>query len=117
MCIAYFFFFSSRRRHTRFKCDWSSDVCSSDLVAVTVADAVTMLNPPMTDRQLRDILRALTIPPCGRRWTGGMGRPSDLYDWGEITRLHAAIAPRLDAGSTSPQKVGCGSTPRDRPGK
>src|SRR2546427_5480739 len=28
-----FFFFSSRRRHTRFDCDWSSDVCSSDLPA------------------------------------------------------------------------------------
>src|SRR4029077_13141386 len=28
----YFFFFSSRRRHTRFKWDWSSDVCSSDLL-------------------------------------------------------------------------------------
>src|SRR2546427_5529408 len=27
------FFFSSRRRHTRFDCDWSSDVCSSDLDA------------------------------------------------------------------------------------
>src|SRR5260370_32767957 len=27
----FYFFFSSRRRHTRFKCDWSSDVCSSDL--------------------------------------------------------------------------------------
>src|SRR2546427_382866 len=26
-----FFFFSCRRRHTRFDCDWSSDVCSSDL--------------------------------------------------------------------------------------
>src|SRR6516164_10343363 len=26
------FFFSSRRRHTRWNCDWSSDVCSSDLV-------------------------------------------------------------------------------------
>src|SRR2546430_14549163 len=26
-----FFFFSSRRRHTRFDCDWSSDVCSSNL--------------------------------------------------------------------------------------
>src|SRR5256886_9375985 len=25
------FFFASRRRHTRFDCDWSSDVCSSDL--------------------------------------------------------------------------------------
>src|SRR5688572_31578530 len=28
---SFFFFFSSRRRHTRFDCDWSSDVCSSDL--------------------------------------------------------------------------------------
>src|SRR6266513_3701545 len=27
----YYFFFSSRRRHTRSKRDWSSDVCSSDL--------------------------------------------------------------------------------------
>src|SRR5689334_24593638 len=26
-----FIFFSSRRRHTRWNCDWSSDVCSSDL--------------------------------------------------------------------------------------
>src|SRR5205085_2994666 len=30
-CSFFFFFFSSRRRHTRFDCDWSSDVCSSDL--------------------------------------------------------------------------------------
>src|SRR6266478_9202395 len=30
----FFFFFSSRRRHTRFDCDWSSDVCSSDLEPV-----------------------------------------------------------------------------------
>src|SRR3989475_5147163 len=29
--LLYIFFFSSRRRHTRFDCDWSSDVCSSDL--------------------------------------------------------------------------------------
>src|SRR5438132_1960872 len=29
--ILHFFFFSSRRRHTRSLCDWSSDVCSSDL--------------------------------------------------------------------------------------
>src|SRR5256885_13112011 len=29
MCV--FFFFSSRRRHTRLQGDWSSDVCSSDL--------------------------------------------------------------------------------------
>src|SRR5438132_7779488 len=30
--IFFFFFFSSRRRHTRSLCDWSSDVCSSDLI-------------------------------------------------------------------------------------
>src|SRR5256886_6264062 len=33
-----FFFFSSRRRHTRFDCDWSSDVCSSDLAVVTYSN-------------------------------------------------------------------------------
>src|SRR6266568_7243393 len=31
MIFLLFFFFSSRRRHTRWNCDWSSDVCSSDL--------------------------------------------------------------------------------------
>src|SRR5947207_10334258 len=30
--FGFFFFFSSRRRHTRSLCDWSSDVCSSDLL-------------------------------------------------------------------------------------
>src|SRR2546427_140746 len=33
-CSVLIFFFSSRRRHTRFDCDWSSDVCSSDLKAI-----------------------------------------------------------------------------------
>src|SRR5256886_11536048 len=36
------FFFSSRRRHTRFDCDWSSDLCSSDLAFYDlIASAVT----------------------------------------------------------------------------
>src|SRR3974377_147219 len=36
ICInKFFFFFSSRRRHTRWNCDWSSDVCSSDLIIST----------------------------------------------------------------------------------
>src|SRR5438034_3627001 len=38
----FFFFFSSRRRHTRSLCDWSSDVCSSDLLAAWLK--------PLTDR-------------------------------------------------------------------
>src|SRR5260221_55666 len=30
MAVGFYFFFSSRRRHTISLCDWSSDVCSSD---------------------------------------------------------------------------------------
>src|SRR2546430_12317925 len=44
----FFFFFSSRRRHTRFDCDWSSDVCSSDL---HLADS----NPGLTIRDERPL--------------------------------------------------------------
>src|SRR5260370_19661910 len=41
------FFFSSRRRHTRFKCDWSSDVCSSDLgAAKALTTPVADIKPP-----------------------------------------------------------------------
>src|SRR2546430_13717507 len=38
--VVCFFFFSSRRRHTRFDCDWSSDVCSSDLPTGELAEQV-----------------------------------------------------------------------------
>src|SRR5699024_12297299 len=41
-----FFFFSSRRRHTRSKRDWSSDVCSSDLLNILV----TFKNYQLTHR-------------------------------------------------------------------
>src|SRR3989475_9636970 len=39
-----FFFFSSRRRHTRFDCDWSSDVCSSDLKPQPVETRATWID-------------------------------------------------------------------------
>src|SRR2546430_13515957 len=41
----YFFFFSSRRRHTRFDCDWSSDVCSSDLPEPSTQDSEAIPEP------------------------------------------------------------------------
>src|SRR5256885_10371673 len=37
------FFFSSRRRHTRLQGDWSSDVCSSDLVDFELTEAFVIL--------------------------------------------------------------------------
>src|SRR5690606_40085262 len=36
--VAGVYFFSSRRRHTRFSRDWSSDVCSSDLLDYLLSD-------------------------------------------------------------------------------
>src|SRR2546430_13489079 len=48
-----FFFFSSRRRHTIFDCDWSSDVCSSDLSGYKVypdeVDRVLMSHPAVLE--------------------------------------------------------------------
>src|SRR2546430_2916006 len=70
MIVVFFFFFSSRRRHTRFDCDWSSDVCSSDLASRASAPAAcdaavttSVMTPPRKmagwafgsqDRQRRD---------------------------------------------------------------
>src|SRR5688572_7528912 len=42
------FYFSSRRRHTIFDCDWSSDVCSSDLPPRRTAAAVPSPAPQAT---------------------------------------------------------------------
>src|SRR5436190_3807530 len=54
----FFFFFSSRRRHTRSLCDWSSDVCSSDLFV----DETALINygkSPQHQQAVRDVLRPL----------------------------------------------------------
>src|SRR5215204_5754008 len=54
----FFFFFSSRRRHTRSLCDWSSDVCSSDLHAEVVnAAGVQARVLPMSDDPVRTHVR------------------------------------------------------------
>src|SRR5262249_60079244 len=44
------FFFSSRRRHTRLVSDWSSDVCSSDLVEA--GNTIRLIAPPGRARTL-----------------------------------------------------------------
>src|SRR5258706_7369712 len=49
--FAIFFFFSSRRRHTRLVSDWSSDVCSSDLFSDD--DAAKRLAELLTQRGIR----------------------------------------------------------------
>src|SRR6266481_9113191 len=56
MLFSIFFFFSSRRRHTRWNCDWSSDVCSSDLIA---GAADRLFQTPSVTRQVQRLEAAL----------------------------------------------------------
>src|SRR5690554_7152601 len=67
-----FFFFSSRRRHTRCGRDWSSDVCSSDLTfpMLTPGNACAFLQ---TGPGIR-IIPALCLPPYAKTMT----LPADL---------------------------------------
>src|SRR2546422_10528920 len=57
--MSVFFFFSSRRRHTRCSRDWSSDVCSSDLGAG--ADCIVLCDtnggelPEVVEQRVRDV--------------------------------------------------------------
>src|SRR5688572_32319822 len=64
----FFFFFSSRRRHTRFDCDWSSDVCSSDLIdrAFSMRGFGTVVTGTMTSGALA-VDDELVLQPSERR--------------------------------------------------
>src|SRR6266496_1632956 len=57
-----FFFFSSRRRHTRSLRDWSSDVCSSDLRGVVMADGALSVpnNTNWSEWSFGQVLLAIT---------------------------------------------------------
>src|SRR5690606_39567833 len=55
------FVFSSRRRHTRFSRDWSSDVCSADLEVITKADESPVTAADLAaNRHIMQGLQALT---------------------------------------------------------
>src|SRR5437879_8713332 len=63
ICVCFidvFFFFSSRRRHTRYIGDWSSDVCSSDLAP----GAASAKDKPLSWKPVEDaLLRVNDAPP------------------------------------------------------
>src|SRR5256886_12125661 len=56
-------FFSSRRRHTRFDCDWSSDVCSSDLDEVFHRLSTYLPTPRDKTRYVRRGIPLSIYPP------------------------------------------------------
>src|SRR5256886_16867375 len=91
------FFFSSRRRHTRFDCDWSSDVCSSDLFE-------------------RDERADAFVPHCLQRATGiahavfcetaanGIGDPTGQPFHARVSALRTITADKIRAASNFSRK-------------
>src|SRR5205085_6662903 len=68
----FFFFFSSRRRHTRFDCDWSSDVCSSDLILPAPFRSGSMvrlrceIGSSKRSRSSVSVIICIALPPFSR---------------------------------------------------
>src|SRR2546426_12797146 len=84
-----FFFFSSRRRHTRLQGDWSSDVCSSDLTAFL------------------DAMRAegLELAEEGRSWKVQGPTSTGRLDPLEVGKLRLGVA---FSGRSEERRVGKG---------
>ena len=65
------------------------------MVDFTLAEASEILNPPLTERQLRDLVRLASLKPAGTRKNGHRGRPRPTYDAADLLKLHAVLAPFL----------------------
>src|SRR5260221_9016047 len=83
-----FFFFSSRRRHTRSLCDWSSDVCSSDLHHAT---------------RLGKVLVLVVEAEPDKNFPESRGVVMDLFD-GEARDIK--VGPAADAQRSEERRVG-----------
>src|SRR5690606_7631386 len=97
-----FFFFSSRRRHTRFSRDWSSDVCSSDLSTYTSTCTLRLLLPTFTTRPTKS-----TMEPAG------MGCLKSMRSEGTVTSAlrQKRVAVMNDTSSSHARAVPPNSVP------
>ena len=68
-------------------------------VAFTLGEAAEVLDPPLTEDQLRRIIRALGWKPAGHRYSGRSGHPPATWDMARIQRLHAALLPFIDGAT------------------
>src|SRR5256885_2839425 len=90
--LCFVFFFSSRRRHTRLQGDWSSDVCSSDLIAALGFEA----RPAGADdlKAMQRLLGEAMDAGAFGFSTGLVYAPSAYSDTRELIALAKAFAPR-----------------------
>src|SRR5260370_19474890 len=106
--MSFCFFFSSRRRHTRFKCDWSSDVCSSDLAAAPVAYEQLATNMPTPQKPHQ---QALPGTDRGHRFVAlpvhriAQDHPLILFVSGPVNITHVMIRDKDPAILRSPSST------------
>src|SRR2546427_6559576 len=108
-----FFFFSSRRRHTRFDCDWSSDVCSSDLPLDEPPVRIVELEGSAPASRLEDAL-GVTLATRGVQTVAGLlvqalgriPRPGERFALhGVEFDILAATAPPVERVALRPRPV------------
>src|SRR5258707_9912844 len=82
------FFFPSRRRHTRYWRDWSSDVCSSDLTSATsvvpaVFEGLAPYDPAVEDTLFgsTDVADVSWITPTVQAWVACYAFGTPLHSW------------------------------------
>src|SRR5256886_8493596 len=108
--VHYFFFFSSRRRHTRFDCDWSSDVCSSDLDLPERENADAAMR--LVEEGGADLVKLFASPelvravaqrgiPVFAEFHGDQGTPENLVK--QAKHLEQAGASLLDFRHSGPE--------------
>src|SRR6266487_6089566 len=98
--VSGFFFFSSRRRHTRWTGDWSSDVCSSDLIARAAGVPLT-LDDFETVREGVPVL--CDLKPSGRFVTTDLHRAGGVPQVMKTLLAHGVL--NGDAATVSGQTV------------
>src|SRR5256885_245137 len=113
-CLLFiFFFFSSKRRHTRLQGDWSSDVCSSDLVFIRSASGHAAVPAGGCARLFlaRTILRATAhaVASDPQLFRGPRDRAAPPR------RTQAGRTPRLEGSGQGPLSPGLRPRQRQRP--
>src|SRR2546430_5793592 len=108
------FFFSSRRRHTRFDCDWSSDVCSSDLLALITDIFMPGQDGIVTVRRIRKESPGLkVIDVSGGDSTGRLDHRKDAQPLRADTSLRKPLS-SAELLRAVRDVVGLGSDPPPR---
>src|SRR5438876_5683920 len=105
-CLGFLFvfFFSSRRRHTRWTGDWSSDVCSSDLF--------TFLSCPgleATNWRAEQAIRPMVVT---RKVWGGNRTSRGAHTQGILVSILQTCRQQLRSASSILQKLICASQPK-----